>query len=268
MGEESDDQEMSILDFYNVVQVDDVMLEQIVQNSPHDVKKIYTTIKNTIIPKLTEFGWNTDIVALPLSSNDYYFSRYCDDYLTEKYSYSWLCEQDSIYFIFYLDKEGKSINIHQRVKVVFTVMDVDTKIKMIKLFSNHLKEYYEWNGSNMHSMFIHYESQSNIEDVNLNKLRSDDKFPYLSIRIDVNINLLEIKDIELIDKIQDIIDEYGYKFLFEYSIHDLEFSVFNIDTDNISELCNCIVNIVAYDKIVDKYHLSSIFRDGTETNLI
>ena len=152
---EKDRKKLSTLNGFGIVPVDSSKLEKVIKKSSNNVQKIYTIIKNKIIPGLEKLGLVADIVPLPLSNQGVYWTDYPSNYLKEKHGDNWF-NNHWLYFIIYLDKTGQSLGTYQDIKIHYLSMNGSTKIKVIKLFKDALRDKYKWNGNNNTAMTIYY----------------------------------------------------------------------------------------------------------------
>lgn len=253
---------LSVLDFYDVLQVNDAQLETVTNRSSDNIRNIYKIIKKNIIPQLDKLGWSTDIVPLPLSKKGIYWTDYPYDYLKEKHGEKWF-NRPSMYFIIYMNKDGQSLNLNRNIKINFSHMNKDMKIKIINLFQNTLSDNYEWSGDNNDVMTIYYLPKT-IKKIDISKLKSEDIFPQLSFGIDVKKDLFDINidDLNVIKDIKRHIKKFKYNV--EYGQNDIYIKIFGVNESKVFKLYNDIMNAINIkDNQVTNYY-AYYYLDGNK----
>ena len=258
-----DKKKREIVDFYQVVYVDDKKLAEIMDRSSQDLQNIYKKIIEDILPKLRNLGWSADIVPLPLSKDnvywdgihhDYWYYHHDDwdwdywliyphEYLNEKHGHEWF-RKPVIYFVIYLDKEGKSLNMNRDINIYIDKnMDRDMKIKIIKIFEDSLPNNYEWTGKNYDIMKIYYVPR-NIKKIDISKLKSEDIYPVLHITLDVKANLFET-DVYKLDVIENILKcAKDFDNDLRYSKDHIFLILLTVDENKIYNVYKCILDAI------------------------
>ena len=232
--------QFSLTDFYQTEYVDDKKLKEIIDKSLPNVQNIYTKIVENILPKLETLGLSADIVPLPLSKNDKYWTDYPYDYFKEKHDKEWFTKP-FLYFVIYINKEGNALNLNRDISINFYKMDKNMKIKVINLFENTLPNNYEWTGKNYNTMKIYYESKD-IKKIDTSKLKSEDEFPLLTISLNVKVNLFEV-DIYKLPVIENILTcTKGFDNQLEYGQDDAYLRLLGVEENKIYKIYSCILN--------------------------
>jgi len=135
-------------------------LEKIIMKN-HKTKYIYDIIKNKIIPEINKLKIETFIVPLPLSNNNVYWDDYAYNYIKKIYKKD-ILDINYLYFTFYLDIGGKEINFSRNIDVIFNVLNIDNKIKIIDIFEKYLFQYFIWDGTNVNPINISYDKDNKI----------------------------------------------------------------------------------------------------------
>ena len=256
--------EMTVLDFYDVDRTEDQELAVAIDKSSIEVQKVYNKLKHTI-PKLTELGWQADIVPLKLSHNGVYWSDYPYDYLKEKHGDTY-GDKPGIYFVVYLDESGENVNLNKDILGTFDHMNVEMKKKVLTLFYKEMPKNFEWDGNNNKVMTIKYSSNDSIEQapqaqqVNFDNLRSDDTYPQLSIHFDMKIDLFKIESIDDLNVMKDLKNVLeGMQHHISYGLHDIELEINSVDEEYVYELYNKINGVLdKYENINDKNEKISV----------
>lgn len=261
-------------DLYDIQNVSEESLKTIIESSPKYIKDIYNKIE-IISEKLKGIGWIVDIIALPLSENGIYWSDYAGDYLEEKHGNNYY-NQTALYFTFYLNKDGKTINTNKDIIINFTEMKKDMKIQVLTIFYDELPENYDWSGSNNESMAIYLNKNMNLNKPDFNKLKNDDQFPQLNLYIDIYCK--ELDDIPKLGLYKELLEfkdsgpDRRYDFTYNYSDGRIEIEINGIDDDDVYTLYSQIESLVKYkyqskdlkkNERVKRYHASFYSDENT-----
>ena len=204
-------------------------MEKISQTDP-DAKHIFTTLKINIIPQINKLGIETFIVPLPLSDNNMYWQDYPPDYIANTFNKE-ILDIDFMYFVFYLNKKGNQINFSNPIKISFSELDKDTKIKIINIFEKYLFGYFTWTGSNKELISIDFVKAKNQKLINQNKIKQDDTYPILKVNLQSKINF--IQDKTTLYKLVNFFENLDKKYLPIWSAgaSDFEFIIYSFNND-------------------------------------
>lgn len=253
MSEEEESNGMlTMAGFYGIKEVTDEQLANVVTNTGLDVDMIYNKLKTIIIPEVQKLGFSSDIVPLPYSSQDCYWSDYPHSYLIKKHGENFFDNPNNITFIIYLDEEGQNINLEKDVNISFSELDKEMKKKILTLFYKELPNHYEWSGDNNQAMRIHYTGRD-IPKLDFDLLRSQDTYPQLDIHITmVEHGLIDrgIKQLLVMQELDKLIGTL--KSDFSYGDWDIELKINLVFENEIEDLYNSIALILEKYKTKDK----------------
>ena len=216
----------SLENFYDIPKIiDSNDLDLIIKKESKNIINIFKILNDSIIPEIKKLNKYTNIVPIPISNNDIYWSDYPDSYLNNINSNTdW--QDNYIYFGVYLDCNYK-INKTKYISIMYSQLNLEEKKNLINIFYKYLPNNYEWNGNNNKIMMINLKKRK-IKKININDLKSNDNYPYLYIFIKlekfdhINLNILEVEDInslfKSLEKINGHID-------YSYSDEDLTFEI-------------------------------------------
>lgn len=238
---------LGLLDFYDIVKVTEDDLVNIITQLPKEISTLYTKIKK-VAHELKQLGFIIDFIPLPLSEGGLYWSDYAYDYLSEKHGKDY-CDKQHMYFTFYLDQEGKNINMNKDIIINFSEMKKDMKEKVLNIFYNEIPNNFEWNGSNSRAMFIHIKDD-NYGKVDFDKLKDNDIYPQLTVHVyTFTKDFDDLKELEVYKELNDITKDFDGDM--SYGISDMEITINGINDNAVYDLYNKIESIINKGKSKD-----------------
>jgi hypothetical protein len=220
---------LTALDFYDIVKVSEEDLELIIENSSTEIADLYGKLKKAK-DRLQQAGWLVDIIPLPLSAGGVYWSDYAGDYMRDRHGDEYF-NKDVISFTFYLDQDGKQLNINKNIIIHFSVMNRELKEKALNIFYDEIPKNFEWNGRNTKTMIVHYK-EGKFEKLDFLKLKDDDEYPRLSFYIDTYCDELDkTPKLKYYKKMVKILKGADYDL--SYGLGDIELTVNGIRDEDV-----------------------------------
>lgn len=210
----------SIIDFYDVKQLSLSQLETVI-NANSKAKYIYNKIKSKLIPLFEKNGKNVGIVPVPLSSGGIYWSDYSWDYIEVKYNYD--TSEGIVAITFYMDKDGKNLNLEKGIYISYSFMSKDEKKEVINELNKSFDGYYEWTGKNTEIIQIHY-NKGKYKTANVKNVKDDDIYP----RMIIYLNIKKYKTFDNAEEIYNTLEK-ALKKLFKNNSVSGSYSLFSID---------------------------------------
>lgn len=249
---------ISVLDLYDVKKMSEDDFKKVVNKSPKDVKDTIKGITNLTI-ELKKLNKITEIIPLPLSDGGSYWGDYAGDYLTEKYGYDW--NTNYMYFTIYLNHDGDCIETDRDIGVGYSTLDKKAKIQMLNLLDEYLPKRYKWRGSNTEKIFISFK-KGDPNKLDITKLKDDDTYPMMDIRIDFlrNTNLFQDDSdsvLKIAEKIKHLakVDFSDY----EYGMTYMGIRLYSIDNyEKYEKKIRSYLKQLIKDKKVSKYSIRLI----------
>ncbi len=234
---------------FDVKIIHELTLSDVIEN-----QNLVTNIEKTL-SKLREAGWKTYIVPHPRDKTaNCYWSDFDDTYLENKYGDKW-SEEKYICLRIYLDEEGEKINPNREIEIYYTKMSSDDKKTVLTIFHDELQNNYEWSGNNLDNMFIYYEPLIISEQIDFDKLKSDDIYPHVHIYVNINpLSELDSKVLELVIKFKEIFSNYKTTCDIELDIGDLSYIEFDAYCVNDEFLKQLHTELYAYLKPLEELH--------------
>ena len=195
---------------------------------------IYKILTTKIIPEINKLKIKTFIVPLPLSYNNINWTDFPPDYIKETYN-EYLYNINYIYFTFFMNYGGTEINLNKNIKIHFSNLNKENKIKIIDIFEKYLFGYYIWDASNNTMMEILFNKNNNIKYINKSLIKSEDTYPSLFISMYSNIDFDENK--KLSNKLIKFVEKtcVNYNVISEVDSYNIYFTINSFDDKKIIE---------------------------------
>jgi len=140
--------------FFGFKVVSEKKLANIISKKPA-ISKIYKILLKKIIPEIKKFGIDTYIIPLPKSKDDKYWADYASAYINYTYDKEFM-DSDIVYFTFYLNHEGDTINTNRSIRINYN-FDDELRINIVSaIVAKNINDYYNWDRPN-NLMEISYE---------------------------------------------------------------------------------------------------------------
>ena len=161
--------------FYGFKPVSEKKLQKVADNSGKYVKKVYNTLVKKIIPALKQIGIHGIVIPLPLSDKGQYWMDYAYTYIKDKIGIDIADPEpsDKTYMTFevYMNHEGDQINDDKSIFIDRNKMlDKDTKIKIVKIFTKYLPDHYELEDFKRYKMKLHFHPRK-MKKIDISKIK-------------------------------------------------------------------------------------------------
>lgn len=242
--ENNDDLLLLFFGFEKIVTIEE--LNTIVEQTPH--APLFAQIKKVIRDLEENLDTAAEIVPLPYSSQNCYWSDYPSTYLKKKRGDGFF-DQSFIYFVVYMDVTGTTLNLNRNIAVNFSGFKVEMKKKVLDCFYTNLPMHYEWSGDNNEVMTIYYEPflEPPVR-VDYETLKSNDTYPKMNIMIKMKkkglidrgiYNLSVVKELQ-----QLLLMKNPYKTDISYGNSDIELEIRCVPKKDFEELFRQIECII------------------------
>jgi len=220
------------------------LLEKIVPDTPQS--SLFEKITKAMVELRDQLNISVDIVPLPYSSQNCYWSDYASAFLGKKHNHTFFNDL-FIYFAVYMDQQGANLNLGRPIALSFSPFKAEMKRKVLDCFYAVLPEHYEWSGDNNEVMLVHYAPRP-IRRLDYATLRSNDTYPNLRLRIKMKKKGLidyAIQNLSVVKELQELFKKkHDYKTDMEYGSADVELEIRCVAKDNVEELCRQIESIM------------------------
>jgi hypothetical protein len=202
---------------------------------------------------LKQLGYSTDIVPLPYSRYDCYWSDYATTFLSRKHGLNFF-DRPYLFFVVYLNFGGTQINTDKCIVINYEHLKVEGKRQVLECFYGHLFQHFVWCGDNNECMKIEYKPLQNPERLDFNTLKNDDTYPYMSIKIVMRKKMDLDRHIPVIIELQHLLERY--KFSVEYDTQSVEINVRCVPKKEFEMLYNQIESVIkryiTYPRMMDR----------------
>ena len=149
----------------------------LIKNSKN-LKSLFKTLFNKIIPEIKNNKINFFIIPLPLSDNNVYWTDYYNSYLNYFYGKKW-SDNNFLYMTIRLHNNSE-INFNEEIIISYE-LNIDQSQVVFDIFSKYLPYNYFWSGKSTKTMIIDYKKSKNkIKNINIKETKI-----YPKARIDI-----------------------------------------------------------------------------------
>ena len=242
----------SAIKFYDVANVSPATLTKVINRSPPAVQSLMRNLQY-LISEIKK-DRNCFIVPLPLSEGGQYWASYPQDYIVQYFKAD-LFNEPYIYFIIYMDADGKTINTNRHIIANFSEMDKKQKLRMFELLDEYVS--YDWNGSNIQTIAIKWKAKSaksKSKPSKPHKVHSNDVYPLMLIKIyfDKQTDMFKDKQLRssILDELKKIVKKEAGKLQTDYDVgmHDLGLIVYKIKDKHFKKVESKIKKYLKHSK--------------------
>ena len=198
------------------------------------------------VKKLKLLGFPVEIVLIPLSNNNIYWTDYPYSYLDTKLEKNWFDNKYMIFKIF-LDSDGK-LNKNKQILIEYYKLNDFDKKNVLDIFEQYLPYNFIWNGDPTEYMIITFSKIDNKFTNNVD-LTTDNTYPMFTINLQMNsfphmsVNPLKINEISKLFILMTKLSPKAY--LEGYSTFDINFILTKITLNNtlIKQIINKIIEL-------------------------